>query len=192
MKKIILLLMALESSAYTLEMISMVEKFKPSSFSDMFASDDGIKLQKATINVATDMNNGAAVKMHLVIVYSKELVSKLSTLRSDRYFEMVDQLKRDYPEQMKIFAWEIIAKEQMFPSKIEYPRDHMTPLAGFIFVSYTDNNRYGNGGLNNNMSTSIAGQTSHPYRARVPPSSEEIEIYLEKDNFKILPTKKNE
>ena len=162
---------------------------------EALASEDGIKLKNITIHVDEHMNNGAAVKLYVVIAYNRELAMTLSKLTADRFLKMKDQLCRDYPDEIVLMGKEIVAKEQVFPWKdVKYPGDHMTPLCAWVFVSYSSNrNRTGNrGGLTDEDRESMAGESAHPYRAKIPNAAEDVDIFLEKENFKIKEKKDGE
>lgn len=132
----------------------------------LFSSESGVKLEEVMLSIDEDMNRRGAVKMHIVIVYEEELSHALTKLSARQYFRSIEQLKKDFPDKMHIFAWELIAKKRLTPwIKIDkYPKDHMTPIAGYIFVDYS---------------------TAGDHRAKIPPSKKKIRIILAKDEFHI-------
>jgi hypothetical protein len=150
------------SAAASLETLS---NKKDSILSDIFAPKSGLSLEKVAISVEENMNDNGALKLHLVIVYDRVLVEELRKMSSGEYFRTVDQLLKDHPDKMKIFEWELVAKKRLIPfSDIEYPTDHMTPIAGYVFAKY-----------------SSPGE----HRATIPTYSEKIKISLEKEDFTI-------
>ncbi|MDR1236054.1 MAG: hypothetical protein LBJ96_03530 [Holosporaceae bacterium] len=131
----------------------------------IFSSKGGISLEEVMLSVKENMNTNGAVRVHLVVVYDIELVGELMKRSSEQYFRHVDQLVKDYPDKIKIFEWELVAKEQDIPwTKIEYPDKHMMPLAGFIFAKYSG---------------------SGEHRARIPPTYKKVKITFKKDKFEI-------
>lgn len=143
---------------------TLTEK-KSSLFGGLFASNNGISLEEIMFSVEEDMNDRGAVKVHVVIVYNKELAEELSKMSANHYFQCIDQLIKDHPDRIKIFEWELVAKKRIFPWKeIKYPRDHMDPLYGFIFAKYSG---------------------SGEYRAKIPPSYKKVKVTFEKKNFRI-------
>ncbi len=105
-----------------------------------FFSDDDFDLEEVMVITKPDMNNHGAMKAHMVIVYDKELMRELSSMTSYRYFEMVDQLIKDYPDKMKIYSWNLIAEDRIRRwQKIDTLKGTMSPLGGFVFADYHDN-----------------------------------------------------
>jgi hypothetical protein len=138
---------------------------KSSFFGEMFASKGGLALEEVMLSVDENMNNRGAVKLHIVIVYEKELVTELMKMSAEEYFRHIKQLIKDHPDKMKIFEWELVAKKRIMPwKKLDYPADDMTPLAGIIFAKYHD---------------------SGEHRERIPANCEKIKIIFESDNFRI-------
>lgn len=163
----------------------------PSLLGSIFAPSDSYRAESATIKVSPDMNNGSAVKLHVVIGYSKELASRLAELNSDQYFRLWEQLKRDYPEEIKIISTEIVAKQQILPLKLDYPTDNMEPECIFIFASYTtySNNFFNSNAYNsayNNVSNNSAQTAVYSHRAKIHKSWEKILIKLNKDTFEVM------
>jgi hypothetical protein len=135
-------------------------------FGDFFAPRGGTALEEVMLSTEEDMNDRGAVKMHIIIVYEEELAEELMKMSADNYFRSVDQLVKDHPDKIKIFEWELVAKKRITPwQKIEYPADHMTPVAGYIFAKYSG-----------------IGE----YRARIPQSYKRIKIIFERKNFRIV------
>lgn len=130
-----------------------------------FLFDNEFELKKVMIVTKADMNNSGAMKVHLVIVYERELMKELGTMSAYRYFSMVDQLIKDYPDKMKIYAWDLIAEDRIRNwEEIDGLNSTMTPLGGFVFADYQDN-----------MGT---------HRARIP-NYEKVKIIFERSDFKI-------
>jgi hypothetical protein len=136
-----------------------------SMFGNFFASKGGITLEEIMLSTEEDMNDRGAVKVHMIVVYEQELAEELTKMSADHYFHSVDQLVKDHPDKIKIFEWELVAKKRITPwQKIEYPSDHMTPLAGYIFARYSG-----------------IGE----YRAKIPPSYKKVKVTFERKNFRV-------
>ncbi|MDR0968223.1 MAG: hypothetical protein LBL99_01135 [Holosporaceae bacterium] len=144
---------------------TLTEDKKKSIFGDFFSPKGGLILEEVMLSIDENMNDRGAVKVHLVVVYEHELVEELMKMSSDEYFRGVDQMIKDYPDKMKIFEWELVAKKRVMPwKKVEYPTDHMIPLAGFVFAKYS---------------------SSGKHRATIPPSYKKVKITFEKKNFRV-------
>jgi type VI secretion system protein len=138
---------------------------KDSMLGDIFSSKEGVTLEKIRVSTEEDMNSKGAVKVHIVIVYDREVAGILKTMSASEYFKRVDQLIRDNQDKMKIFEIELVAKKRSVPMEdLEYPTDHLTPVACYIFANY-----------------SSPGE----HRARIPDSWEGINMSLEKDDFHV-------
>ena len=101
--------------------------------------DNGGDFDLEAVQVVTkeDMNRHGAMRAHLVIVYDNELRKELRTMTSYRYFRMVDQLIKDYPDKMKIYSWNLIAVDRIRDwQKIDTLKNTMSPFGGFIFADY--------------------------------------------------------
>ncbi len=150
----------------TMAGVNEANKLKDNStFGDFFVPKGGVNLEQIMLVTNKNMNRGGAVKVHVVIVYERELVSEFMKMSATQYFQRVDQLIKDYSDKMKIFAWELVAKERITPwIDIKYPVDHMVPLAAFIFADY-----------------SSAGD----HRIRIPPSYKKIKITFETNDLNV-------
>ena len=103
----------------------------------LLKNSEDFSLEQIMIVTEANMNNNGAMKAHLVIVYDKELMHELSAMTAARYFDMVDQLIKDHPDRMKIYSWNLIAKDRIRPwQKIDTLKSTMSPLGGFIFSGY--------------------------------------------------------
>ena len=141
-----------------------IEKKNKSWFWSIF-SDNDFSLENIMVVTEAGMNNGGAMKVHLVIVYSKEILQILGTVSARQYFSMIDQLIKDHPDTMKIYSWTLIAENRIRGwQPIETLKDSMTPLGGFIFADY-DN------------STAV-------HRARIP-DYEKVKVTFGRNDFKI-------
>ncbi|MDR3186888.1 MAG: hypothetical protein LBT63_00435 [Holosporaceae bacterium] len=141
---------------------------KDSMLGDIFSSKGGVTLEKIRISTEEDMNSKGALRVHVVIVYDREVAGILKTTTASEYFRRIDQLIRDNQDKMKIFEIVLVAKKRSVPLEdLEYPTDHMTPVACYIFANY-----------------SSPGE----HRAKIPDNWEGINISLEKDDFHVRQT----
>ncbi|MDR2766460.1 MAG: hypothetical protein LBB63_03305 [Holosporaceae bacterium] len=162
----------MSGSLMTISAMSSVDNIvskKDSMLGELFAAKGSVSLEEISVSVEEGMNNSGALKVHVVIVYEEHLVEELRKMSSSMYFRMVDQLVKDYPDKMKIFEWELVAKKRLIPpTKVEYPNDHMTPLAVYAFADY-----------------SSPGE----HRVRIANYYEKVKITLDREDFKILQRK---
>ena len=141
---------------------------KDSWLNKILAAKGNVDIEQIMISVNQNMNQGGAVKLHVLIVYEKELIAELEKMSSREYFRQVDQLIKDHPDKMKIFSWELVAKQRIGPwTPLEYPIGHMIPLAGFVFADYSTNGEH---------------------RAQLP-IGKKVKITLEENDFEITTVK---
>ncbi|MDR2724125.1 MAG: hypothetical protein LBB25_02890 [Holosporaceae bacterium] len=138
---------------------------KESIFSKFFSPKKGLLLEKVTISTEDDMNNHAAVKFHIVIIYDQELLDELKKMSASEYFHTIIQLVRDNPDKMKIFEWQLSAQKRKLPaSELEYEDSNMVPLAAIAYGNY------GSPGA---------------HRVTVPPTAKSIRVSFEKQDFRV-------
>ncbi|MDR2781791.1 MAG: hypothetical protein LBB21_05075 [Holosporaceae bacterium] len=132
---------------------------------ELFAPKGGVAMKEVMLVIEENMNNNGAVKLHIIIVYDEEVDGELKKMSAYQYFRRVDQLIKDHPDKLKIFEWELVAKERIIPwVKVEYPNNHMLPIVAYVFAKYSG---------------------SGEYRAKIPPSYKKVKITLKKENFHI-------
>ena len=152
----------------------------PNNVGGPFSSKKEITLKEITFSVEETLNNNCAVRVHLVLVYKKELEDKLSSMDSRQYFESFEQIIKDNPDKIKILEWQICAERRMFSWKKKDESAFAPPKKAFIFVSYSNMNGSANSNNNNNVTH---GGKEH--RAVIPVNCEKIKIMLEKEDFKL-------
>lgn len=135
-----------------------------SGFGGIFSSKGKVALEQVMFVVDEDMNEKGAVKVHLVIVYEKELLAELKKMSASAYFSGVKQLTKDHPDKMKVFEWTFVAKKRV-TKWIDVPHDtsFLTPLGGFIFANYT---------------------SPGDHRASMPEACKKMKVHFQKKEFK--------
>ncbi|MCR5224995.1 MAG: hypothetical protein K6C34_02830, partial [Alphaproteobacteria bacterium] len=72
--------------------VNEANKLKNNSmFGDFFAQKGGVNIEQIMLVTNEKMNQQGAVKVHLVIVYERELVGELAKMSATQYFQNVDQ-----------------------------------------------------------------------------------------------------
>lgn len=138
-------------------------------------SGEEVNLEKLTAYSFEDTNNGAPVKIHLVIVfngkYAAEAKSALDQLTSGEYSEQIEELRKKYPETMRCASWEVMAKKGVHPLSLETKNGrkltdcgHFVIEKAYIFVEHYPCSK------------------TKPQMAVVP-SPVSVGIYLDKDTF---------
>lgn len=133
--------------------------------SSAFSNKGEIELEEVMLSINDDMNEKGAVKLHIIIIFEKELLGELKRMSSREYFRNVEQLTKDNPDKIKVFQWELVAKKRITKwIKVPYESDFMTPVGGIIFANYN---------------------TIGEHRALIPTACKKLKITLEKDDFKV-------
>lgn len=141
----------------------------------------GTILESVMFTIADDTNNGAAVEVHLVVVYSDVLNAEICKLSSEEYFRRSEQIKKDFPEKVKIFKWTFAAKARVSDwIKIDYPK-YETPLAAYVFFKYSGSRSLG-GFHRSGRSARGDESQDRPHRIRVGASIKKAKIILGKDD----------
>lgn len=155
-----------------IEAISAASGILPKIFG---GADEGVNIKKLTAYSFDDTNNGAPVKIHLVIVfngkYAAEAKIALDQLTASEYSEQIEEIRKKYPETMRCASWEIMAKKGVHPLSLQNKDGkeltdcgHFTIEKAYIFAEHYPCSRI------------------KPQMAVVP-SSDNIGIYLDKDTF---------
>ncbi|GHU19972.1 hypothetical protein FACS189472_10540 [Alphaproteobacteria bacterium] len=129
------------------------------------SSEETLSLKKVMFSIEENMNNRGAVKFHLVIAYEQELAGELSKMSAKEYFRNAEQFKKDHPDKIKIFKWEIKAEKKLSSwIPIKHNTTELTPIKGFLFASY---------------------DSIGDHRIVIPPSCEKMKILLKEKEFEI-------
>lgn len=115
------------------------------------------------IKVDSDANNFSATEVDLVVVYDETILKEILGLSADKYFAKSQQLKRDYPEQLDIFHWEVVPGQILFSESLNYRKS--CPPGAVVFARYIAKGEH----------RIRLGQDRH------------IEVHLKKNNFCIRP-----
>lgn len=151
-------------------MSSVVPKMLPGG-----DSDEEVNLEKLTAYSFDDTNNGAPVKIHLILVfngkYATEAKSELDQLTATEYSERIEELKKKYPDTMRGASWEIMAKKAVHPLSLQGKDGkkitecgHMIVVKAYVFVEHYPCSK------------------SKPQMAVIP-SPSNVGIYLDRDSF---------
>lgn len=163
--------------------IDMLSNVLPSSYAS------GVKLQDVMFTVENQMNNGAAVEVHLVIAYTSTLSDTLKKMPSYQYFRQASQIAKDFPEKVKILKWTLPAKPRTSDwVPIDYPT-YNPPVAAYIFANYGDSTSTTTTSGSSDVIFSTSGKH---HRATIPPSCKKLKITLGKDDFSISDEEEND
>jgi hypothetical protein len=125
-----------EAGIMAMSAAATIKSSDSSSFGGIFSSKGSVALEQVMFVLDEDMNEKGATKVHLVIVYEKELLGELKKMSASAYFSAVKQLTKDHPDKMKVFEWTFVAKKRV-TKWIDVPHNtsFLTPLGGFIFAN---------------------------------------------------------
>jgi type VI secretion system protein len=102
-------------------------------FTDV-SHDPEVRLQSVSLLLDHDANMRSATSVDIILVYSKELKDTLLQMNSQNYYKCAEQIRRDYPELVDVWHWELT------PGQVirYYPiRQRPGPVQGaFIFADY--------------------------------------------------------
>jgi len=65
-------------------------------------------IEKVQFRVDDDMNDSAPVSVHMLVVYKQDVYDQLVGMNAEDYFKKSDQLRRDNPNMIDFFKWDIV------------------------------------------------------------------------------------
>ena len=120
-------------------------------------------VESVRLKVDSDANDSSATAVDLVVIYDETLMKEFLAMTAEQYFEKAEQLKRDYPQQIDVFRWEVVPGQILFSEDLYYQKS--CPLGGLVFARYI---------------------AKGPHRVRVG-HNEHIEIHLKNNSFCVRP-----
>ncbi|AIL13382.1 hypothetical protein IM40_07555 [Candidatus Paracaedimonas acanthamoebae] len=98
------------------------------------ARDPELNLKSVSISLDNDANRNSATAIELLIIYKMELLKSLIKINAADYFASSDQIKRDYPDMLEVYRWELTPGQSITDYKIKANGDD--PLGIIIFADY--------------------------------------------------------
>lgn len=99
-------------------------------------SDAKIWVEKVRFSATPDINNNAPVAVNIVVVYDPILLERLSLMSADKYFEQLEQFRRDIKSgTADIFSWEIVPGQNLEDQPIVPTK--VSGLAALVFARYS-------------------------------------------------------
>jgi type VI secretion system protein len=86
------------------------------------------------ISLDSDANQNSAVAIDLLVVYNEELMKTLMKMKAKDYFESHMQVKRDYPDMVDIWHWELTPGQVVRDYPIQQRSDE--PVGAVLFGDY--------------------------------------------------------
>jgi type VI secretion system protein len=96
--------------------------------------DPEIKIERLDISLDSDANLDSATSIDLVMVYKMDLMKALMKMSAADYYASADQIRRDYPDMVDIWHWELTPGQvvQNYPITVrEYD-----PVGAIVFANY--------------------------------------------------------
>ena len=120
-------------------------------------------IDSVRLKVDHDANDFSATEVDLVVAYDETLLKELLGLTAAKYFAKAEQLKRDFPDQLDVFHWEVVPGQILFSQDLDYKKS--CPPGGVIFARYI---------------------AEGEHRIRIA-NDRHIEIHLSKNSFCVRP-----
>lgn len=64
-------------------------------------------IEKVQFRIDDDMNDSAPVSIHMLIIYKQDVYDQVAGMNADDYFKKSDQLRRDNPNMIDFFTWDV-------------------------------------------------------------------------------------
>lgn len=149
------------------EIISMALE-ATSAAKGFFASEGDVEVENLVFNIDEDMNQKGAVTIYFVVCYDTTLLNALKSDTAEQFKKRSETYMHDYPDKIVILKWDVVAKKRVsapIPVGKYYEKGGMSPVGGFIFVTYS---------------------SPGDHRYRIPGSWKGIEINLKKTECKLV------
>lgn len=92
-------------------------------------------LKLVKFKVAEDVNSNAPVGIHLLVIYDKDVLDKLSKMPADRYFAQADQFKKDFDGKVDFYNWEVVPGQNLKDQDISPSKNG--GLGVLVFARYS-------------------------------------------------------
>lgn len=92
-------------------------------------------LEKVHFKVSKQVNGNAPVAVHLVIIYDDGVMGQVSQMTADQYFEAEPQLRKDHPNDIDFYTWEVVPGQEMDDEDIKMTKAY--GKGGFVFARYS-------------------------------------------------------
>jgi type VI secretion system protein len=93
-----------------------------------------INLESVSIVLDADANENSATAVDVLMVYDKSLLRSLMSMSSRKYYANLNQIRRDYPEMVDIYHWELTPGQFIYNYPVTMRSD--TPFGAVVFADY--------------------------------------------------------
>jgi type VI secretion system protein len=93
-----------------------------------------VNLETVNILLDADANENSATAVDLLMIYDKGLLKSIMSMNSRKYYNNLNQIKRDYPELVDIFHWELTPGQFIYNYPVTMRDD--TPYGAVVFADY--------------------------------------------------------
>lgn len=93
-----------------------------------------VSVENVSILLDADANENSATSVDLLMIYDKGLLKSVMSMNSRKYYANLNQIKRDYPELVDIFHWELTPGQFIYNYPITMRSD--TPFGAVVFADY--------------------------------------------------------
>jgi type VI secretion system protein len=132
-------LFLLQKTAYVLSIFLLTISTLLLTSCTMVSPDPDFSISSVTLVVDDDANNNSATAVDMVVIYKKELLEALQSMKAKDYFKASTQIQRDYPDMVKIYRWEVVPGQIIGPQPLSLCSVGFItpcPLGGIVFANY--------------------------------------------------------
>lgn len=94
----------------------------------------GFFLSSVELRVDMDANDDSATAVDLILVYDEGLVKEFIGMPADKYFANAKQFRRDYPQNIEVFHWEVVPGQLIPSQRLQIKKS--SPLGAFVYARY--------------------------------------------------------
>ncbi|SOE00371.1 hypothetical protein [Caenispirillum bisanense] len=96
------------------------------------AENPELLLDRVELAATPRANDDTPVAVDLVMVHDQPLVDQVLALSAVDWFKQRDQLRRDHPEGLTVFSWEVVPNQVLEDEVL----NEKAAWAGIVFTSY--------------------------------------------------------
>jgi len=93
-----------------------------------------VDADRVEVRAATDANDNSPIAVDILLVYDVDLLAKVAELPAVDWFAMRDQLKRDFPQGMDVWEYEIVPGTSVVHELTVV--DRYRAYGGIVFCDY--------------------------------------------------------
>ncbi len=97
-------------------------------------SEPSVNVEEISITLDSDANLNSATAVDVVVIYRADVFRALLKMTASEYFASADQIKRDYPDVVDVFHWELTPGQRVRNVPVDFRGE--SPAGAIVFANY--------------------------------------------------------